>query len=188
MALGYAFGGLYGLERSSRRRWLIGIGAMMTIGFITLRLGDFYGDPGPWIGGGHGALSWLSFFNTDKYPPSLQFLLMTMGPAIFFLAYAGRISGFAGRLLSVFGRVPLFFYLVHIYFIHMAALVLGVATGFSVKVFLGGYWHLPRAEGYGFDLGWVYLFWLLVVATLYPICRWYAGLKHSSRNPLFSYL
>ena len=191
MALGYAFGSLYGLEDSKRKRWLIGLGAVMTLGFVVLRFGNFYGDPEPWIGGGEGINSWLSFFNTDKYPPSLQFLLMTMGPATLFLAFAGRISGLIGRVLTVFGRVPLFFYLVHIYFIPLVALFVGVASGFKVKVFLDGYWHLPRtagADGYGYDLGWVYLFWILFVAALYPICRWYAGLKFSSGNRLYSYL
>lgn len=188
MALGYAFGGLYGLAEAKRKRWLIGLGAAMTLGFVALRLGNFYGDPELWIGGGEGIDSWLSFFNTDKYPPSLQFLLMTMGPATLFLAFAGRISGLIGRVLTVFGRVPLFFYLVHIYFIHLVALFVGVASGFKVKVFLEGYWHLPRADGYGYDLGWVYLFWILFVAALYPICRWYAGLKYSSDNRLYSYL
>ena len=188
MALGYAFGSLYGLEDSIRKRLLIGLGAVMMLGFVILRFGNFYGDPELWIGGGEGIESWLSFFNTDKYPPSLQFLLMTMGPATLFLAFAGRISGLIGRVLTVFGRVPLFFYLVHIYFIHLVALFVGVASGFKVKVFLDGYWHLPRADGYGYELGWVYLFWVLFVAALYPICRWYAGLKYSSDNRLYSYL
>jgi uncharacterized membrane protein len=188
MALGYAFGSLFGIEEQKRKRWLIGLGTALTAGFVVLRFGNFYGDPEPWIGSGEGLKSWLSFFNTDKYPPSLQFLLMTMGPAILFLACAGRISGLIRQVLTVFGRVPLFFYLVHIYFIHMVALFVGVASGFSIKVFLDGYWHLPRAEGYGYELGWLYLIWVLFVATLYPICNWYAGLKSNSKNRLYSYL
>ncbi|MEE8370499.1 MAG: hypothetical protein V3R73_00030, partial [Sphingomonadales bacterium] len=156
--------------------------------FIALRAANVYGDPVPWTAQSSGVFTLLSFLNCDKYPPSLLYTLMTLGPAIIALAVFDREPGWLGRRLITFGRVPLFFYLVHIYFIHMAVLVVGVAGGFSVKDFLGGYWHMPRGQGFGFDLGWVYLIWLLVIAALYPVCRWYAALKHTSKHPFFSYL
>jgi hypothetical protein len=128
----------------------------------------------------------LSFLNTTKYPPSLQFLLMTLGPAIALLPLLERARGALARAITVFGRVPLFFYVLHLYLIHAIALAVGVLAGFDPRSFLHVWLFLPGEWGYG--LGVVYLVWAGVVVALYPACRWFAGVKARRREAWLSYL
>jgi uncharacterized membrane protein len=195
MAVGYAFGQLLTLERERRRRLLLTVGGSAVALFVLLRWLNVYGDPTPWASQERGAwYTFLSFLNTQKYPPSLLYLLMTLGPSIVAVALFDRAGG-AGRLARpfvVFGRVPLFYYLLHVPLIHLAAVVFSYARyGRAEWLFLN--WPPPGAPqlepaGYGYDLLVVYLVWLGVVAALYPLCRWFAGVKRRRRDAWLSYL
>ena len=128
----------------------------------------------------------LSFLNTTKYPPSLLFLLMTLGPAIALLPLFERLRGPVARAVTVFGRVPLFFYVLHLALIHALALLVGTLAGFDPRSFLRVWMFLPDEWGYGLPV--VYLVWAGVVLALYPACRWFAGVKARRRDAWLSYL
>ena len=169
MAAGYAFGPLLTTSRAVRMRQLTWIGVAITAGFVVLRAVNAYGDPFP-LESSHPV---LSFLNTNKYPPSLLFLMMTLGPAIAALPWLERLATTAvGRVIAVFGRVPFFYYIAHLYVIHTLAAVTSVVAGTSKR----------------FDLWVVYLVWILVVVLLYPACRWFAGVKARKSDAWLSYL
>jgi uncharacterized membrane protein len=166
MCLGYLLGTLYAVEETRRRKILTLLGAAAVALFVILRATNFYGDPSPFVSQPRGAaFTALSFINTTKYPPSLEYALMTLGPALLALAF------FDGRKapdwLLVFGRVPLFYYLIHFFVLH--------ATALAMK---------PLADG----LLWTYTAWLLAVAILWWPCRWYMRYKAAHPSPLLSYL
>jgi uncharacterized membrane protein len=186
MALGYAAGPVVFAEDAGASRRLAWAGLTMTLGFVVLRALDGYGDPSPRLEAGSPALLAMSFLNTTKYPPSLLFLLMTLGPALAVLALLHRARGPAAGFFVTFGRVPLLFYVAHLYVAHALAVLAGMAQGFSGSSIRTVYRLLP--EGYGFGLPVVYLVWLGVVAALYPMCRRYATLKARSRAWWLSYL
>ena len=187
MAAGYAFGSLLLRPTEERRRLLLRLGLALTAAFIVLRAVNIYGDPRPWTPQPTGVLTLLSFLDTTKYPPSLAFLLMTLGPAIASLAWFGRLSGPVARFLIVFGRVPLFFYVLHIFVIHGAVLALGMMAGFPAAAFLGPTFLNP-VPGWGYGLPAVYAIWAVIVLALYPVCRWYAALRARRHDPWLSYL
>ncbi len=181
MALGYVFGTLYqpGFGTGRRRKWLLGIGTAAVFLFLVLRGLNLYGDPNPWNPQGTVVYSILSFLNTTKYPTSLHFLLMTIGPALVFLALAERGEDRATQLVLTFGRVSLFFYILHIYLIHLLALVAIELVGRSwtewiitAKAFMG-----ESLADFGFELYVVYLVWALVLVGMYPLCKWYRPYK-----------
>jgi uncharacterized membrane protein len=191
MAAGYGFGGLWLLDRGPRRRWLLGLGAGLALLFVAFRAVNRYGDPSPWSAQPSGLFTVFSFINTSKYPPSLLFLLMTLGPAILALALLDRPSGPLGQVFVTFGRVPLFYYLLHLPVIHLVALGLASArygeVGFMFQnVAFAGPGQLPAGYGYGLTV--VYLVWFCVVVALYPACRWFSGLKSRQRTAWLSYL
>jgi hypothetical protein len=129
----------------------------------------------------NGLFTFFSFINTTKYPPSLLYLLITLGPAIIALAFFDRMRepGIFARPFLVFGRVPLFYYILHLYLIHALAVVLAwVRYGFAS----------PAPQGYGYGLPVVYLVWLAILMMLYPVCRWFAGVKKRRRDAWLSYL
>jgi uncharacterized membrane protein len=172
MAAGYGFGPLLLGEPAARDRRLTAIGLGITLGFVALRATNQYGDPTPWTSP-HAV---LSFLNTEKYPPSLLFLMMTLGPAILSLPLLERVAPTrVGQAIAVFGRVPFFYYIVHLYLIHAGAILLALAV-------TGG-WETNR-----FDLRVVYAAWIFVIAVLYPLCRWFAGVKARRRDGWLSYL
>ena len=195
MAAGYAFGSLLTLERERRRRLLFMVGGATVALFVVLRAANVYGDPLPWSVQGRG---WwytvLSFLNTQKYPPSLLFLLMTLGPSIIAVALfdRGRAPGRLARPFVVFGRVPMFYYLLHVPLMHLVAVLFAYAKyGRAEWLFVN--WPppgqpQPEPPGYGYDLWAVYLIWLGVVLALYPLCRWFAGVKSRRRDAWLSYL
>src|SRR5262249_26057891 len=127
MAAGYGFGRLWLLDRGPRRRWLLGLGAGLTLLFVVLRAVNRYGDPSPWSAQPSSLFTFFSFINCSKYPPSLLFLLMTLGPALLALALFDRLAGPLSRVFVTFGRAPLFFYLLHLPVIHLVALGLAYA-------------------------------------------------------------
>jgi uncharacterized membrane protein len=178
MAAGYALGPLMQREPDLRQRLLFGLGAAVTLGFVVLRAGNLYGDPVPWTAQTTWLATVLSFLNCEKYPPSLLYLMMTLGPALMLLAAFEHVRGWLARVLAMFGQVPFFFYVVHIYVIHALSVAAGVITSGT----------LTSNPDIGLSLGGIYLAWLLVLALLYPICRWFAGLKARGAGWWWSYL
>jgi hypothetical protein len=128
----------------------------------------------------------IDFLNTTKYPPSLDFLLMTLGPAAILCANANRIHHRLAQVLATFGRVPFAFYVAHVFLIHCLSVVLGVIQGFSASQFMTIFLFYP--SGYGLQLPGVYVVWALVIALLYPFCRWMASLKARRRDWWLSYV
>lgn len=186
MALGYAMGPLFQLDPTRRRRALLAIGCAVSLAFLVVRALNGYGDPRPWSQQATPLFTAFSFLNITKYPPSLDYLLMTLGPVLLLLAAAERARGPVASALLVFGRVPFFFYVLHVYLIHLAAVALGVWSGFGAAPFLVGWPRFPTS--YGVPLAGVYLAWILVVVALYPACRWFSQLKATRRDWWLSYL
>ena len=178
MAAGYLLGPVMQLEVRTRQRVLFGLGAAVTLGFIVLRATNLYGDPAPWTPQQTLLPTVLSFLNCEKYPPSLLYLMMTLGPALMLLASFEHARGAFARLLATFGHVPFFYYVVHLYLIH----ALAVATTFAMTGVL------TRTPTIGLGLPGIYFVWLLVLVLLYPICRWFAELKERGSGWWWSYL
>jgi len=163
------------------------VGLTITVAFFAIRAIDVYGDPNPWQSQTGGMIATIiDFLNTTKYPPSLAFLLMTLGPAVVLCAFADRITGTIKDALVMFGRVPFAFYVAHFYLIHALSVGLGVAQGFDVRQFLSIYFFYPA--GYGVSLPGVYAVWAVVIVLLYPFCRWVAAVKARRRDWWLSYL
>jgi uncharacterized membrane protein len=181
MALGYWFGGLYSKSTDATKRkkllWQLGIIAIIT--FIVLRFLNVYGDPSQWSQQKSGWFTLLSFLNTTKYPPSLLYTLMTLGPSLIFLAIAEKTPGKLLLPVIRIGRVPMFFYILHIYLIHLAAMIAAELSGYdwSDMILQRRTWVDPQLKGYGFSLGVTYLVWIGIVLLLYPLCKWYDKYK-----------
>jgi len=193
MAVGYGFGKLLLRPQDKRRKWLLGSGIGLTVAFIVIRAINFYGDPHGWTIQKTAFFTFLSFMNPEKYPPSLLYLLMTLGPAIIVLALFERISHPLSRPFVIFGRVPLFYYLLHLIIIHALAVAFayaryGHAEWMFRNVTVPSNSVLPYPQGYGYSLVIVYAIWLGVVLILYPVCRWFANVKGRRREAWLSYL
>jgi uncharacterized membrane protein len=187
MALGYCFGTLYTPDFSAekRKKILLMIGGSAIALFILIRFVNIYGDPAPWSQQPSAFYSFLSFIKVTKYPPSLLYALMTLGPALLFLAFAENIKSPVSKIISVYGRVPMFYYLLHIFIIHIFTLAAaGLFTDFSWKVWIleEPLWFTQTLKGYGFSLGIVYLVWLTIVIGVYPLCMWYDRYKQSHKE------
>jgi uncharacterized membrane protein len=183
------FGAADAFARPAERRVLLRrAGIALTFAFIALRALDLYGDPRGWsVHPGDPAATVMAFLNTSKYPPSLIFLLMTLGPAAWLTSYAQRLHGWIRDTLVMFGRVPFAFYVAHLYLIHALSLVLGAVQGVPVHQLLTFSGSFPK-DVYGLPLGGVYAVWVLVVALLYPLCRWMAAVKARRNDWWLSYL
>lgn len=190
-AVGYGLGQIFGWAPDRRKAFLLRLGIGLIAAFILLRAINIYGDPFLWTTQRSAIFTVLSFLNTVKYPPSLLFLLMTLRPVMVFL---WAVDDHTPRLLQpalVFGKVPMFYYLLHIPLIHLLAIAVCYAR------FRHVYWMFqsPSVEqfpvtpppGWGFSLPVVYLVWAVVVITLYPACRWFAELKQCHRGAWLSY-
>jgi uncharacterized membrane protein len=187
MAAGYGFGAVLQAPEPRRRRTLVALGAALTLLFVVLRAVHGYGDPRPWSVQEGPVRTALAFVNCEKYPPSLQFVLMTLGPAILFLAVADRLPGWVKRFVATFGRVPLFYYLLHFVVIYAFSLALALARHGHAGWLLGGILAgAPGDDGYGLPV--VYLTWAGVVLALWPACRWYAAVKRKHPAGILSYL
>jgi uncharacterized membrane protein len=191
MAAGYAFGAIYKMEKQRRQKLLLTISGVAVVLFLVVRAIDRYGDPSKWQHQKTTIFTVLSFINTTKYPPSLLFLLMTLGPAIGALALfevtnRGALSGF----FITFGRVPLFFYLLQWPTAHGISVLLHLAFGKPVAwLFMSPIQIFANPpKGQGFDLWVVYLSWIVGVALLYPLCKWFAGVKARRKDWWLSYL
>ena len=188
MTAGYAFGRLATLPSARRDRTYLVLGAALVAAFVLLRLGNGYGDPAPWTAQETPWRTALSFLNTTKYPASLLFLLMTLGPAIALLPALERMRGPLAEILLTIGRVPLFFWLLHVPLIHLVALAFSLARYGEVIPWLIRNPPTPLPEGYGYGLTVVYAVTLAAIAVLYPLCRWFAGVKRRRRDRWLSYL
>ncbi|GAA4099727.1 DUF1624 domain-containing protein [Mucilaginibacter panaciglaebae] len=181
MSAGYVFGKLFTIDTARRKRMLIGLGALSLVLFIVIRYFNIYGDPNIWTYQGNIHRTVLSFINVTKYPPSLDYLLITLGPCMLFLAFIeGRGNRFTD-IFVVFGRVPLFYYILHLYVIHLSAIVLGHFIDLPKSL-------LPGPGPAGLSLGWVYVIWLSIVTILYFPCRWFMKYKHEHRQWWLSYV
>jgi len=187
MLAGFGASGVFERAPTDRNRTLAVAGATMVVLFLLLRAAQVYGDPNPWQVQPDGlAATVIDFLNTTKYPPSLEFLLMTLGPAALVCAAADRVTGPVKTALITFGRVPFAFYVVHMYLIHSLSVALGLMQGFHVRQMLTLFLFYPH--GYGLGLPGVYAVWALVIAILYPFCRWMAALKARRKDWWLSYL
>jgi uncharacterized membrane protein len=184
MAAGYALGPWALLPREQRRTRFLRAGLALIGGFVLLRATNLYGDPHAWTSGGTWPRGLLSFLNCEKYPPSLLYLAMTLGPAFCVLAWMDRPLGPWATRVAVYGRVPLFYYVLHILLIHAVAIAfawpaLGAAAAMHPFVVRGGL---------GYPLPAVYALWAGVILALYPACQWFAAVKRQHRTAWMSYL
>ena len=190
MAAGYAFGTIMQLESARRRRLCLMIGLGATGAFLLLRGLNLYGNPWPWSAG-DGAPALLSFLSTAKYPASLHFLLMTLGPTIALMPLLDGARGVAARVLTVFGRVPFFYYILHIPLIHVLALLVSLAREGAVNPWLFGNHPMdppPVPEDYRYSLTLLYAITVIAVWILYYPCRWFMQVKARRREGWLSYL
>ena len=186
MLLGYCFGFFYqpDYSQAARKKILVYIGSAIVLLFVVIRLINGYGDPNPWSLQPNPVFTVLSFLNVTKYPPSLLYVLMTLGPAILFLAVSENYFGSISQRIKILGRVPMFYYLLHLYLIHLLAIVAAVLTGYEFSDMIFDTWvtNSPNLAGYGFSLWVVYMVWIGVVIILYPLCKWFDGYKATQRN------
>lgn len=181
MMLGYCLGKILRNDNTAYRKKFLVITGISVIGlFIILRFINVYGDPFPWSQQGSGFYTFLSFINASKYPPSLFFLSMTIGPALFLMAWWDNFQNGFTRIVSVYGRVPFFYFLTHFFLIHLFS---------AIAFFMRGHTFAEDAadlstpfikfikEGEGVQLRYVYLIWLAIVIVLYPVCKWYDNYK-----------
>ncbi len=194
MAAGFCFGRVYRLPPERRRTLLLRLGLALTVAFVAIRALNGYGDPRPWAVQERPLYTVLSFLNTTKYPASLAFLLMTLGPAIAFLGWIDGVRRSDRDPLLVFGRVPLLYFVLHIPLIHLLAVGLTALRYGTGAPFL---WIAPPTLGtprevfppdYGWDLWVVYALWALALVSLYPVCRWFAEVKRRRAAWWLSYL
>ena len=187
LLVGYAAATLFQAPATVRDRRLMRIGMGLVIAFVLLRTLDVYGDPRAWHFDPHNlSASIMSFLATTKYPPSLLFTLMTLGPATIVCACANRLPEPLRNVLQTYGRAPLAFYIAHFYLIHTLSVLLGVAEGFQADQFFTQYRFFPK--GYGVGLGGVYVIWMTVVVLLYPLCRYVTALKARRKDWWLSFL
>ena len=194
MAVGFAAGGVFDLEPARRQRLLVRTGLALVVAFLVLRALNLYGDPSPWTTQASPVMTVLSFLRTTKYPPSLLFVLMTLGPVLLALAWFERRPRPAGHPLVTIGRVPLFYYVVHFFLAHVAAsVVTALQYGVTLAFFSGPFPSMGGSRdlfppGFGHPLWVTYLAWAGVVAVMYPLCRWYRRFKAEHRPWWGSYL
>ena len=184
--LGYSFGNIYhkDFEPEKRKKLLLQLGSAATLLFFMLRIINIYGDPQPWEAQSTFIYSVLSFFNTTKYPSSLQFLLMTIGPSLLFLYFIEGIKNKLTNLFLVVGRVPLFYYVLHMYLIHLLAFVGVIISGrpLADMILMANDFRTGSLVDYGFGLHVVYAVWIIVVILLFPLCKWFNNYKSNNRD------
>jgi uncharacterized membrane protein len=191
-AAGYGLGQIYSWEPPRRKAFLVRLGFGLTVAFAVVRAINLYGDPSRWAAQPTHIYTALSFLNTTKYPPSLLFLLMTLGPALLLLRAVDAHTPRPLQPALIIGKVPMFYYLLHFAFIHLLAVVICYARYQHVHWMFESpdlaHFPITQPPGWGLTLPLVYLLWAFVVLAMYPLCRWYAAVKQRSSNPMLSYL
>jgi uncharacterized membrane protein len=177
MLAGFACGKLFLLPEEHRKKQLRRIGLIALGLFILLRAANVYGDPSHWSVQKTGVLTFLSFMNVSKYPPSLLYTLVTLGLLFLFLAFIEGKEGWATRIATVYGKVPMFYYLIHWNIIHLLMLAMVFLQGFRPDQLVFATFQFGRPPNSGISLPMVYLVWFCVVASLYPLCLWYGQYK-----------
>lgn len=195
MAAGYALGVVYAWEAERRRKFLLKLGLILAALFVVIRATNLYGDPQIWTTQPSPLFTFLSFLNTTKYPASLLFLLMTLGPALLILSWTDKINeqsenNLLSRIFITFGRVPLFYFVLQMFVAHIFGILLSLLAGKSVAFY---FLNFPNSStdappNAGFPLWVVYAAWLAGLLVLYPLCRWYGKIKQGRRGFPFSYL
>jgi uncharacterized membrane protein len=191
-AVGYGLGQIYGWDAARRRAFLLRLGLALTIAFLVIRGINAYGDASHWSRQKTAVVSVLAFLNTTKYPPSLLFLLMTLGPSLLMLRALDSSTPKWLRPALIFGQVPLFYFILHFTIIHLLALVVsygkyGAAHWMFESPNLGAFPFTPP-PGWGLSLPLIYAVWMAVVVMMYPACVWFAGVKKRRRSAWLSYL
>lgn len=183
MLLGYCMGAWYVKEfdAAKRKRLLLGWGSAIIIAFFVLRWVNVYGDLVPWSTQKDNTMTIISFFNVTKYPPSLLYLCMTLGPALLLLIWLEEVKAGWTNVVSVYGRVPMFYYLLHFFTIHVLCIIVFFATGRPISDIGAGNFAF-RPNDFGFSLPIVYLIWIAVVAGLYPLCKQYDKYKLNNKQ------
>lgn len=183
MSLGYCLGKFYdqSVDAGKRKRLFNTLGATALILFVLIRWINLYGDPMKWESYGVATQTIMSFLNLTKYPPSLLYLLLTLGSTLLFLAnsenWRGRLVGF----FSTFGRVPFFYYIIHLYFIHTLGMLVAELTGYGWRLMIQSSFDVDLQD-FGFDLWVVYLIWIGIVLALYPLCRMFDSYKKKHKE------
>ena len=177
MLAGFAAGRWMERPPAVRKRWLWRIGLAALTLFIVLRFLNQYGDPAPWAVQNEPVMTALSFLNVTKYPPSLLYALVTCGLMLLGLALADGVENAFTRWLAVYGKVPMFYYLIHWYLIHLGMYAMSFLQGYSWADIPSGPLNFGRPPGAGISLGGVYVVWTVLVLLLYPLCRWYGRYK-----------
>ena len=190
MLLGYGLGTLFTAKTDPQKRVriLTGTGLLVIALFIVLRLLNIYGDPAPWSHQKNGIFTFLSFVNVSKYPPSLLYACMTLGPSILLLGLLERTKNKFTDIVSIYGRVPFFYYVCHFFLIHLICVILFFATGHGSKEIVTDTGWYFRPVHFGFHLWVVYLLWLTVVVLLYLPCQWFDRYKKTHTQWWLSYL
>ncbi len=185
MIAGYCFGRLlYKTEGANRKKMLVWMGLSITLFFILVRALDFYGDPDVLTDTDQPLNSVYSFLETNKYPPSLLYMCMTIGPALLFMALFDKARGRIAKMISVYGRVAFFYYILHFFLIHFISMMLFLIRGNSFSEGISKDGMMPNfiKPGEGYNLWIVYLFWIAIVVMLYPVCKWYDMYKRNHKE------
>ena len=193
MMLGYGLGKIYepSVDPAFRKKSLLYTGAGLIFFFILLRYINVYGDPLPWTLQDNTTSTIFSFLNVHKYPPSLLFICITIGPALIFLALFETTQNKITRIISVYGKVPFFYYILHFYILHTLCMILFIARGHTFSEGIEDTAGIPfrfLIAGEGYPIGIVYLIWILMVIALYPLCKWFSDMKRKHRHWWLSYL
>ena len=186
MIAGYAFGPVMLIPQRQRRSWLFGSGLLLVGIFVGMRAVNGYGDPAPWQPQEGWVATLLSFINCEKYPPSLLYLAMTLGPALIALGAFERARGKVSEWLITFGRVPFLFYVAHIYLLHLVAVAAAIVMGDDLQWLFKDLSAKP--PGYRGESDSLYALWLGILLLLYPPCRWFAMVKQRRNDRWLSYL
>lgn len=185
MAAGYSFGHFFRMEAHRRQRLFLILGTSLIAGFLLLRFTNWYGDANPWSSQKSPIFTVMSFVNCRKYPPSLLYLLMTLGPGIVILSRVDRgVPRFLNGIV-VFGKVPMFYYLLHLPLLHFSALILMRISGQPYDWMFKNDTMPPPGAGFGLPV--IYVAWACAILILYPLCRWFAGVKQRNRSEWLSY-
>ncbi len=190
MFLGYAFGTVYknGVSSLSRKK-ILRLGISITLFFIIIRFINVYGDPSHWSQQKNALYTLLSFVNVTKYPPSLLYTCMTIGPAIIALSLLDNAQSLASRVFRMYGSVPFFYYVLHFYLIHLLLVIVFFLSGYGEKDIINPQApFLFRPQNFGFHLPVVYLIWLFVIVVLYKPCQWFNRYRSTHRQWWLSYL
>ena len=189
LCLGYGLGFIFLKTPGERIRTLLFLGLAFLAAFIALRWINVYGDPRPWTEQADAVRTAMSFLNVQKYPPSLQFTLVTLGINLLLLSGFERLRGPIAEFFLTFGRVPLFVYVLHIYLIHALQILVGtVIAGRPASDFIKVFENPAKQQGWGYDLPVVYLVWAVILALLFPLARWFGKVKRERRDWWLSYL